>query len=251
MQFRLFGPLLFAPLLGMLALAAPLLADGPHNGQVVQVSARYAFVPVGFDDNDETLLVLDGYLPSGCYKLVRPMYELDPVAKTIDVHPMARYFDVPCVEALIPYEQEIRLGVLPQGTYQVRIVPDGIAEELGVAEATSAGADEYLYAPVDGASVAEDRATGRLTATLFGRFTNSCMQWQELRVIDNGKTVNILPIMKMAKDAAADDVVNCSPQEVAFKKTVELPASITRGRHLLHVRSLNGQAANVLFFKNQ
>lgn len=228
-----------AALAGGLAVANA--EPGPGNGDIVNVDARYVFAPEGFDDNDESIVMLDGYLPSGCYKLTRPMVEIDERTKQVNIKPMARYFNVPCIEALIPYQYEIKLGILSEGLYTIN-VNSAAVESLDVAEATSAGPDDYLYAPIDQASV-EKTDAGLMEATIEGRFTNSCMVWDEVKVQDNGKTVNILPIMKV-------DGTNCVAGEFPFKKTVQLPDSVSNGRHLLHVRSLNGNAVNHLFFKS-
>jgi hypothetical protein len=228
-------------LASLLVSGATAKADIPGSGDLVNVEARYVFAPEGFDDNDETVIVLDGYLPSGCYKLTRPEYSVDEANKTINVKPMARYFDTACIEALVPYQIEVKIGILAEGMYSIK-VNEAVAENLSIAESTSAGPDNFLYAPVDGASVARDDS-GALTATLEGRFTNSCMTWEELKVEDNGKTVNILPIMKIEGS-------NCVAGEFPFKREVALPTSVVSGRHLLHVRSLNGNAVNHLFYKS-
>jgi len=224
-----------------LAFGAP--ADEPANGAVVEMPARYVFAPKGFDDNDESVVTIDGYLPSGCYRLVRPEVNIDRNTKEVTIKPFARFFDVPCIEALIPYSLEVQLGVLPVGEYTIKAGTTATAEELGVAEATNAGPDDFLYAPVDEVVVLRDDATGALTAELKGRFTNSCMIWDEVLVQDNGKTVNILPIISMSEE-------NCTAGESPFRKLVALPNTITSGRHLLHVRSLNGRAINYLFNVN-
>jgi hypothetical protein len=237
-----------AVLAAVAAYAAPRLplADSPHSGQYVAVEAARAFIPVGFDDNDETLLVLDGYLPSGCYRLTRPETAVDQEAKTITVTPMARYFDVPCIEARVPFHYEVRLGILAAGDYTVK-VNDGNAvlrQSLSIAESTTAGPDDYLYAPVDDVTVRPNADTGHLEAVLQGRFTRACLDWEDVRVEDNGDTVNVLPIMHETDPNA------CTDAERVYKKIVPLPDSITPGRHLLHVRSLNGQAVNFLFEKS-
>lgn len=216
-------------------------ADTPGSGDLVNVEAQYVFAPEGFDDNDETVIVLDGYLPSGCYKLTRPEYSVDESTKTINVKPMARYFDTPCIEALVPYQIEVKVGILAEGMYSVKL-NEVVAENLSIAESTSAGPDDFLYAPIDGASVSKD-PSGALIATLEGRFTNSCMTWEELKVQDNGKTVNILPVMKI-------EGANCVAGEFPFKRDVAIPTSVVAGRHLLHIRSLNGNAVNHLFYKS-
>jgi len=221
-------------------------SDDPANGAAVEVPTRYVFAPVGFDDNDQTVVTIDGYLPSGCYRLMRPEVAINNATRTINITPIARYFDIPCVEALIPYNFEVQLGVLPEGEYTITIgVSAAQPEALTIAEATSAGPDDYLYAPVDQAIVLRDEATGRLTAELSGRFTNTCMTWDYVRVIDNGKTVNVLPVMKMAAEGPNGE--DCVSTELPYKKSVELPDTIVPGRHLLHVRSLNGRGLNQLF----
>jgi hypothetical protein len=214
---------------------------GPGNGELVNVDARYVFAPEGFDDNDEAVVMVDGYLPSGCYKLTRPEYTVDEQTKTITIKPMARYFDVACIEALIPYQFEVKLGILSEGLYTVKL-NNAAVDSIDVAEASSAGPDDYLYAPIDGASVSTTD-TGVLQATLEGRFTNSCMVWDDLKVIDTGKTINVLPVMRIEGDS-------CIAGEFPFKKIVNLPESVVAGRHLLHVRSLNGNAINHLFYKS-
>jgi hypothetical protein len=220
-------------------------ADEPGNGAAVAVSGRYIFAPEGFDDNDEAVVTVDGYLPSGCYRLLRPEVTTDRATKTVTITPMARFFDIPCVEALIPYNFEVQLGVLPFGDYRVVLGGTDIAvtEALKVTEATNAGPDDYLYAPVDGAIVHRDANTGIMTAELTGRFTNSCMEWEDVRVIDNGKSVNVLPVITMNTDDR-----ECTVGEYPFRKVVELPAVTATQRKLLHVRSLNGRAINLLYY---
>lgn len=232
------------PALSLAALASSALADGPRDGDVIDLDARHVFVPVGFDDNDETMVVVDGYLPSACYRLTKPEADVDHAARTITVKAKARYFDVPCLDALIPYHVEVGLGVLPFGDYQVRVEGSSLpARKLAVAEARNAGPDDFLYAPIDSANVERDPQTRKIVATMKGRFTSRCMVWDDVRIEDHGDTVNVLPIVKI------DPSVPCDGEEVPFRKSVELPDQLTGGRKLLHVRSLNGQAVNHLFFK--
>jgi hypothetical protein len=226
--------------------ASPALADDPADGDLVVLKASYVFAPVGFDDNDDVSLVIDGYLPSGCYRLMRPEVAVDHDAKTITVTPIARFFNIPCIEALIPYWQEIRLGVLPEGTYQVQVAGD-LKESLAVAEATTSGPDDYLYAPIDAAAVDRQIDSNDYVIKLQGRFTNSCMVMSEIRVIDTGKTINVLPIMTMREPQDGEE---CGPVETEFRRMVSLPTTVVKGRHLLHVRSLNGQAVNAVFTRD-
>ena len=65
-------------LAGMLLLAANAYADLPEatNVETVEVPIQYVFVPkVGYDDNDNVQIVLDGFLPNSCYTMAGNMAE--------------------------------------------------------------------------------------------------------------------------------------------------------------------------------
>lgn len=221
------------------------LADDPSPGELVNVNARTVFVPIGFDDNDETEVIVEGYLPNGCYRLTQPEILVDHAAMRISVRPMARFFDAPCVDMLVPYFFEAKVGQLTQGNYTVEVVgaDSTLTERVPVRHAFGPGPDDFSYVPVDDVKVELDRVNHQMVATVRGRFTSSCMRWVETRLEDNGKTINLLPIL------AIDDLENCDQIEAPYERQVVLPASISRGRHLLHVRTMNGQAINTLFFK--
>jgi hypothetical protein len=227
----------------LLATALGSAARGDEDavyGRLTAVEAETVFAPAGFDDNDEAVVLVDGYLPSGCYRLTRPEVAVDETAKTITITPVARFFDVPCIQARVPYSLELQLSQLAAGEYRLAVNGHGPTEALAVAAATNLGPDDFLYAPIDEASVDTD-AQGRLVATLAGRFTNSCMALDELRLVDSGKTLQVLPIMKLT---AAEP---CTAGEFRFKEKLVLPAATGESRRLLHVRSLNGRAVNVIF----
>lgn len=225
------------------SLAAKDIADDPVDGEIVTVGAKYLFAPVGFDDNDVATVVIDGFLPSGCYRLVQPEVEVDHDSKQIIVTPKARFYDHPCIEVLVPFWQEIHLGILSVGDYKISVPASSIHEAMHVAEAPSAGPDDYLYAAIDAAEVDRPLDSDSFVIKMQGRFTNSCMVLSDIRVIDTGRTINVLPIMTM------EDRNDCHAVEVPFRRMVNLPISVTEGRHLLHVRSLNGQAVNHVFTK--
>ncbi len=219
--------------------------NGQINGEYVSVDATEVFVPNGFDDNDEVVAVVDGYLPDGCYRLAKPEVDVDHAKMTVRVTPIARWWDIPCIEALIPFNFEVRLGVMPFGDYKVIVNETRhVSETLAISEATSSGPDEYLYAPIDNVSVAKTQPDGSRNAVLEGRFTNSCLMFDNVKVINDNKTVVVLPIMKM------QDATDCQDGLFPFKKEVLIPQDLDEGRHLLHVRSLNGLDINTLFDVN-
>lgn len=236
-------------------------APRPYEGSnLAPVPARYAFVPVGFDDNDEAQVVIDGYLPSGCYRLTGPDVVVDRAMKTIKIRPLARYFDIPCVEALIPYQLEVNLGVLPEGRYVLSLNhngyrrnpnptpslpgPDLLHQTFEITHAKQTTPDDELYAPVDSVRVSSSSGDRNLRATIEGRLTSTCMKWKELRIQDHGPTINLIPVIEMASPPPE----GCQNVEIFYQKEIPLPPTLTPGRHLLHVRSLNGRALNALFY---
>jgi hypothetical protein len=226
------------------AIATQARADDPVDNPLVMIQAKDVFVPVGFDDNDQSLAVIDGYLPGTCYRLAYVQTTFDAAAKTFHVTQYARKFSqAPCIEVLVPFTSEVSFGALKAAAYGVEAYGAG-HESLVVKEALGPSPDDYLYAPIDTARVEQDPATGRYVGTIEGRLTNSCLAFQEIRVTDSGKTLEILPIIAMA------DQGNCAASEVPFSKSFLLPAGMQPGRHLLHVRSLNGKAVNVVFTVN-
>lgn len=226
-------------LLGSLALTISNSAKADSIFGMANVSAQNLFVPVGFDDNDESVVVLDGYLPNSCYRVTEPVITKDLINHSITVQARARYIQgIVCLETLVPYTTTVKLGVLPRGDFQLRTNEGFLAEPLSVTAATNAGPDDFLYAPVDGVTI-QRGPEGALTAILTGRFTNSCMHWAEPRVTYTGKTVQLLPVIEMGE-------VNCREGEVPFSKAIPLQQLIP-GRYLLHVRSLNGESVNNVF----
>jgi hypothetical protein len=223
-------------------MGAPGVASSAAAFEVEAVEVNEVFIPVGFDDNDEVTVVLDGFLKSSCYKLANAEYEIDEETLTIRVTQLARKFPGPCQEALIAYSNELRIGHLPEGKFTVVANEGAVKESLPVAAATSAGPDDFFYAPLDQVSVHRTPGAMQQYVLLEGRFTNTCMKIVDVRIIDNGKSVNVLPIMNEKIEGP-----ECKQAEIEFKVPVDLPAGMQYGRHLVHVRSLSGRSHNVLF----
>ncbi len=221
------------------------LADTAAPGELVPVEATDMFVPHGFDNNDEVVAVIDGYLRSGCYKITRPDVNIDHEQRMITITPQARYYEAVCIQALVPYTQVVSLGVLNVGDYTVQTKSRNLSETLAVAESKNAGPDDMLYAPVD--DVAVDNAVNptRPIAIISGRLTNSCMRIDDVKVQRNDKTIEIFPLLVL------EDRVDCQLLETPFRIPVPLVRAGERefrtGRFLAHVRSLNGQSANTVF----
>jgi hypothetical protein len=229
-------------MLGILAclicLSAPVaLAD--EDGALTLINVDTVFVPKGFDDNDEVVAVVDGYLPDSCYKVAyNEVHYLAEEQKYV-IFQFARKYNALCLDVRVPFFAEARFGVLPMGEFKVQ-APGALTERLNVAEATNAGPDDRLYAPVDTVHVRE-LVGGSQEAIINGRFTNSCMSLDGVAIINSGKTLEVLPQMYM------QDRDDCVVEEIPFSWSFALPATTTESRRLLHVRSLNGKAVNLVF----
>ncbi len=223
-----------------LASGTALADDDPVPNPPIPVDVRDVFVPVGFDNNDEVEVVLDGYLPDTCYKLAFSRVTFDQATHRYTVRQYARKMPGICFETPVPFTTEAPLGLIKAGAYDV--TSRGADQQpLDVAVATQDGTDDHLYAPVD--TVRVERVVGGtgLQAVIEGRFTSSCMRFEELRLIDTGRTLQLLPIIRLMSQA------DCRIQERPFLEKIKLPTTMTSGRHLLHVRSLNGKAQNAVF----
>src|SRR4051812_31719710 len=78
------------------------------------------FAPLGFDDNDNIQIVLDGQLADTCYKLGPTHVRIDQATHKILVRQSAFYYSGAwCAEVRIPYVQTVNLGILPAGNYEI------------------------------------------------------------------------------------------------------------------------------------
>jgi|GEM_PF-434874 len=239
MKTMIRSALLIFPVLGAGLTSFSAMGASP-GGEIRDVSAMFLFSPEGFDDNDGAQLVIDGYLPDDCHRVLPPAVSVDFTSYSINVQPQARFFAVDCDLFQIPFSQVIDLGALPKGQWRVK--SPGIEDQtLTITEATNAGPDDHLYVPLDGVHVSVRPDLQKITATLAGRFTNTCMMWETIQIVDTGDTVQLLPIMRMQNRP------DCRPRLTYFDDvTVEIPWR-GPGRYLLHSRSLNGQAVNTMF----
>lgn len=216
------------------------VAASASSGQQVPVGSVRTFAPIGFDDNDNSQLVIEGYLDNDCYRLEKPNVRIDTETRQITIQPMASYYQWQCLEVFVPWTQVIDLGKIPAATYSVHVGSSGEAANLVIKESHTVQPDDYVYAAVDSVAVQVDAAQQQISAVLHGRFSNRCSEFDGVNVIDNGKTIDILPIMK------SKDTRTCERSNEPFEYKVVLPWK-DPGRYLLHIRSLNGQAVNHVF----
>lgn len=228
---------LFIMLAGLTSALHPAVA----GDQIVAVTADRIFTPTGFDDNDNAQVVVDGLLPNTCYQVTDGTQQIDHVNQIITIEARAILTDGDCVDVLVPYSHTFNFRELAQGEWQIRTTDGRLQKKLNIAEATSSGPDDQLYASVDNAYVIADGAQG-YAIVIEGTYTNTCMVWVKTDLIHKDPLVmEILPIVRI------EPRPDCESRTFPFKGVkIKLP-DISEGRFLLHVRSMNGEAVNRVF----
>jgi hypothetical protein len=233
-------------------LAAQAFATDVPMPSVVSVLPDSVFTPMGFDDNDNSQIVIDGMLPNTCYQAAQPIVQIDSVNKKIYVTNQTYVTESDwCIFVLVPYTHVINLGMIPQGQYEVMAFSPKTKTFVykggfPISKATAAAHDNFIYAPVTNAHIESSTLTqSNPTVVLTGEVTNSCMVIFEARIITESPDVTtILPIAKMQ---TSDD---CKPMSKPFELKVPL-SGLQAKNTLIHVRSLNGQAINLVYHSNK
>ncbi len=219
------------------------VAHASAAGVEVDIPARFMFIPGGFDSNDQVQVTLDGYLPNACYKLAQPRIAFDSTTHTYTVTTVANSFEadnVACGTYVVPYTVSATLGQVPAGDYIIETL-GAQKMALHVKESSGVGPDDFLYAPVDHIHVRVDLTQKSIVTSIEGRFTNSCMRWKEIKIIDEGSTVIVIPIIRLEERA------DCVSREMTYKTMEAMIPWRQPGRYMVHVRGLSGAATNHVF----
>ncbi len=208
--------------------------------EVREVKITKAYIPTGFDNNDNTILMIEGYLPSTCYKL--GLLEQKVSGNNIELKQNVYFFDGPCAALVTKFEQTVFLGILNTGNYKVMDVSENsVLGPLPVQEAVNkVKPDDYDYANITDVEVNVQNNVP--VATLRGWLPNNCWVFSENRTALEGQdVVTILPIIEQVKDKV------CLEATVPFTTHVELSDTPKR-KYLLQVRSLNGKAITKIVY---
>ena len=110
----------------LMVLAALFLQTGivqAADGASVPVASERTFSPKGFDDNDQIQVIIEGRLPSDCYRLDQPEIKTNPVTKEILIQPKAGYYNWLCLEVLVPWTQVV--NILAQHNSEIALLDFG------------------------------------------------------------------------------------------------------------------------------
>ncbi len=209
------------------------------------IPVDHIYAPAGFDSNDNTEIVITGYLPNLCYKAPKSTVTVKNGKISVTMNAMRRNNGMAlCTVIKLPYTETVDIGVLDKGKYQVAVNEKTSLEFLGklaVAEATSNSIDDVIYANVE---KVERLVSDKRTVLLTGYNPSDCFELKEIIVKDNGSdTYSILPKMKQVKEF-------CPKKMIPFTYEFEVPETLSAEKVLLHVRVMDGRAVNA-FFENK
>lgn len=214
---------------------------------LVTAPVEKAFVPMGFDGNDNVEVIVHGHFANTCYKVGPAKASVDYATSTVTVDATAYvYAGLMCAQVLVPFTESVSLGTVRPGTYRVVVKDRPTAEttDLVVVEATTDSPDDFLYAPVEEAGL-RVRADGQQLVRIEGSYPYTfvgCMVVKELRIIRTpGNVVVVQPIAELLTGGPA-----CDEQHGAKNFVIETPVreALEPGEYLMHVRALSGRSVN-------
>lgn len=225
----------FAALLimGSVQAVAPIEVVAPIN---------HVFSPFGFDSNDNSQVIISGYLPNLCYKAPRSIVKIHD--NKVDIKVVSLKYNAEntnCAEMIVPFVQAVDLGVMDKGNYDVVINGNSEYEHrttLGVSRASSDAVDDFVYADVE---YVDKNVGGKRTIVLKGYNPSDCFVLDKIDIEDNNKDVySIEPKMKQISEF-------CPEKMVPFEYEMQVPEKLKADQVLLHVRSIKGRSVNSIF----
>lgn len=227
-----------------LLVASVLVGSLAHASTPIEkmVPVDHAFIPAGFDSNDNVEIVVTGYLPNLCHKA--PNAKVTMNGSNIDIKVTSLYYHQSnpfCPEMVVPFTETVQLGIMDKGNYKITVngkSPWEQNEKMAVAESTSNAIDEFNYAYVQYI----DKEVGNNEVALKGYNPSDCFILDKIDHVNNKKdTYSILPKMKQIREF-------CPMKMIPFSYDWDVPAELPNQKNvLLHVRTMDGHSVNTIF----
>lgn len=229
-----------------LILAAIVSMSFAHAGTPVEkmVPVDHVYAPFGFDSNDSVEIVVTGFLPNLCHKA--PASKVEIKGNKVNVEMTSLYYHESnpfCPEMVVPFTKTISLGVMDKGDYEITVNGESQWEKkeaIKIAESTSNSIDDFSYAYV---TYVEKENVGQGHVVLKGYNPSDCFELEKIDYVHNGRdTYSILPKMKQVREF-------CPMKMVPFEYEFKVPNDIDNNKVLLHVRTMEGNSVNTIFFR--
>jgi hypothetical protein len=228
----------------------------PHSPQLEQINVQEVFVPeVGYDNNDNVQVLVDGKLPNLCYDLDKTTSSIDMDKKIITITQYARKKsdsicdldrrDLPeYMKYPVRYSQDYNLGQLHSGKYKIVFSQQkklNKSRPLEIKKAPVSSVDNFIYAPISSAFIPEIiYETNDAQVVLTGIMGSTCLKFSKIDVITMNDVYIILPKLTYNGN------VECQNQPRPIQKIISL-GKVEPGRYLIHIRSTSGKAINKVF----
>lgn len=224
----------------LLSLYMPIaVADMPME---MFVHVENAYAPNGFDSNDNTEIVIEGFLPNICHKHPTTVSrvngnEIEITVKAFKYEPSNPF----CSPMVIPFLQSVSIGVLKAGSYNI-FVNRGTQYEthsqIEIYPARKETVDDFLYAHVEFIQT----IPGTKKVALHGYQPSDCLKFDEVIFASNKRdTYSIMPKMKQVSQI-------CQFKRTPFYAEWVVPNDIQREKVLLHVRKMDGRSYYMLYY---
>lgn len=232
-------------LLALIAILPIMCFTAPLLSAEVNVPVGHIFAPAGFDSNDNTEIIVTGYLPNLCYKAPKSIVSIKEGKISVALRASHNQAGMGfCADVMVPFVEYVNVGALDKGNYKIAVNEKSSWEKksnIAIAEASSHSIDEAIYANV-GEVVRPDEGSRKVL--LRGYNPSDCFELKEIAIIDNGlDTYSVLPKMKQIR-------AFCPKKMIPFSYEFEVPEKLAADRVLLHVRVMDGRSVNA-FFSNK
>ncbi len=203
----------------------------------------HIYVPSGFDDNDSSEIVIAGHLPDTCYKAPKSQYIVQGNRILVTVSAI-HVSGIVCSDLVVPFIETVRLGALKSQRYQIIVnngMPQPLTSNIAVKKATWPSIDNFDYMYV----VNVRHLPGDKFINLDGYTVSDCFTLDRIEFQNNGvDTYAVLPIMKKISEF-------CPMKMTPVSFEVALPNTISRKEILLHVRSMQGNSVNSIYYQSR
>lgn len=240
-------------LLTLLSFINPIINPTFAAETKVKIPMKVVLIPSkGYDDNDNIQAVVYGSLPNACYKAGDSKADLELGTNEISITQYAWKTDegdcaneatLPdSMRSAIPFSDEVKLGHLKQGVYQVKWENEArsISSRIFEVEIAPTGrVDNLPYAAVTGLGVADFTFSNEdIVVTMTGFLNSSCVELDtQTQVIRLDDVFVLLPTIKQKVGAICRQII------LPFQTTVNL-GKVDPGIFLIQSRSMSGKAVN-------
>lgn len=223
-----------------LSLAGLLLSSYGHDVLAAEkrsIPVQNVYTPAGFDSNDNSQIVISGYMPNYCYNT--PQAQVDTSNYKITVNMQANFNEEGyCQEAIKEYLHVLDLGKMKPGRYQITIYGDNefpIEEEIEIAAPNAGEIDRYQYPVIH--KVSYNHADKSLL--IKGFKPSSCYELTDVEFYSDRKnTIIALPILEKVSDF-------CPRKMVETEISIETPRLVNSLQTLIHIRSEKKDSKNL------